>query len=71
MGLRSCTLALAVALVWFGHARAGEGEEKAVRAVETLGGKVVRDEKQPGKPVVEVILWNRPVTDDDLKALAP
>ena len=36
--------------------RADEAEEKAVKAIEKLGGKVRRDEKADGKPVVAVDL---------------
>src|SRR5262245_17073757 len=53
-------------------ARADEAEDKAVAIVEKLGGQVVRDEKRPGKPVVEVRLDDLPgVTDETLRALAP
>ena len=34
--------------------RADEAEDKAVAVVEELGGRVTRDEKAPGKPVVTV-----------------
>ena len=44
-------------------------EEKAVQAIEALGGDVVRDETPPGRPVVEVILARTQVTDSDLKDL--
>ena len=42
-------------------------EEKAVSAVLKLGGRVVRDEKLPGRPVIAVYLDH--VTDSDLKDL--
>jgi internalin A len=42
-------------------------EEKAVAAIEKLRGKVTRDDKLPGHPVVEVDLSGRSVTDADLK----
>ena len=38
-------------------------EDMAVAFVEKLGGKVIRDENQPGKPVVEVDLTARKATD--------
>ena len=44
-------------------------EEKAVQAIEALGGKVKRDEKLPGRPVVEVNLGGTKVTDAGLKDL--
>ena len=50
--------------------RADEAEDKAVQAIEKLGGKVTRDEKAVGRPVVEVDLFNRQVADADLKELA-
>ena len=53
-------------------ARADDAEDKAVAFVEKLGGKVTRDQKQPGKPVVGVSLsfTKVKVTDADLKELA-
>ena len=33
---------------------ADDAEDQAVKAVETLGGKVIRDDKDPAHPVVEV-----------------
>src|SRR5262245_65130401 len=44
-------------------------EEAAVKAVEKLGGKVRRDDKAPGKPVVAVDLRSTLTTDADLKVL--
>ena len=44
-------------------------EEKAVKSIEALGGKVKRDETIPGRPVVEVNLGYTKVTDSDLKVL--
>src|SRR5436189_124633 len=52
----------------FGAARADEAS--AVKAVEKLGGKVTRDDKLPGKPVIGVNLGGTKVTDVDLKELA-
>jgi internalin A len=57
-------------------------EEKAAKFVISRGGKVERDEKQPGKPVVTVYLsgssrivgkgrWEQGIKDDDVKKLAP
>src|SRR2546421_372222 len=52
----------------FGAARADEAS--AVKAVENLGGKVTRDDKLPGKPVIGVHLHEIGVTDAGLKELA-
>jgi len=43
-------------------------EAKAIAIVEKLGGKVTRDDKIPGKPVVALELTLK-ATDADLKAL--
>src|SRR4051812_13455620 len=48
-----------------GAARADEAS--AVKAVEKLGGKVTRDDKLPGKPVIEVNLLGTEATDASLK----
>src|SRR5712691_8230358 len=53
-----------------GAARADEAS--AVKAVENLGGKVTRDDKLPGKPVIAVNLTgthDTQVTDAGLKEL--
>src|SRR4051794_6048559 len=55
-----------------GAARADEAS--AVKAVEKLGGKVTRDDKLPGKPVIGVNLYGvnlycKKVTDAGLKEL--
>ena len=44
-------------------------EEKAVQAIEVLGGLVTRDETLPGRPVVEVDLSRTPITDASLEQL--
>ena len=51
-----------------GAARADEAS--AVKAVENLGGKVTRDDKLPGNPVIGVHLHEIGVTDAALKELA-
>src|SRR5919205_1008897 len=51
----------------FGAARADEAS--AVKAIESLGGKVTRDDKLPGKPVIGVNLAGTKVTDAGLKEL--
>ena len=54
---RVIAFALAVAgLGLTSSARADEAEDKAVAMVEALRGKVKRDDKAPGNPVVEVNL---------------
>jgi internalin A len=50
-------------------ARADDAEDKAIAFVEKLGGKVTRDDKRPGKPVVAVNLYGTKMTDADLKEL--
>src|SRR5436190_11057360 len=50
-----------------GAARADEAS--AVKAVEKLGGKVTRDDKLPGKPVIGVSFFGTQVTDAGLKEL--
>jgi len=51
-------------------ARQASGQEdKAVQSIEALGGRVYRDEKLPGRPVVEVYLGDTKITDPDLKVL--
>src|SRR5262245_39065446 len=44
----------------------GETERKAIAAIHQLGGKVRRDNAQPGKPVVEVKLDFTETRDDGL-----
>jgi len=51
--------------------KADEAVDKAVQAIEKLGGEVTRDESAPGKPVTLVNLTDKQVTDADLKVLAP
>src|SRR5215813_12597420 len=44
-------------------------EAAALKMIEKLGGKVTRDGKLPGKPVVAVDLGSTKVVDADLKEL--
>ena len=67
---RTVSFALVAMLGLGSPARADEAEDKAVAFVKKLGGSVDRDEKAPGKPVVEVFLSNTKVTDAGLKELA-
>ncbi len=46
-------------------------EDKAAAFVTKMGGMVSREESLPGNPVTGVHLRERPVTDADLKELAP
>lgn len=55
----------------FAPVRADDAEDKAVAVVEKMGGKITRDEKLPGKPVVATDLFGPKVTDAGLKELAP
>jgi hypothetical protein len=67
---RALAAALVLALV-AGCSRppADEAEEKAVRAIEQLGGRITRDDKAEGPPVVRVDLSKTQVTDAELKEL--
>jgi hypothetical protein len=64
--------ALLLALVpWMtGCVRADKAEDKAVEAIQNLGGRITRDEKAKGKPIVGVDFARTKVTDADLKHLA-
>ena len=48
---------------------ADDAEAKAALAITKLGGKVTRDDKLPGKPVIAVDLSYNKVTDAGLKEL--
>ena len=50
-------------------ARADDAEVKAIALVKKLGGRIERDEKAPGKPIIQVSLGTD-ATDKDLKELA-
>ncbi len=62
--------ALAVSLLSAAPLYAGDAEAGAVKAVEKLGGSVVRDDTDPARPVVAVSFVAVPVTDRELKCLA-
>src|SRR5260370_1189651 len=49
---------------------AGEGELKAEKAIEAMGGRVVRDDKTAARPIIEVNLGRKQVTDAGLKEVA-
>src|SRR5947209_13191588 len=67
MKLLAYVCVVALLILSSGAARADEAS--AVKAVEKLGGKVTRDDKLPGKPVIEVNLAGSKVTDGGLKEL--
>ena len=68
---RTVALVLAVSgLCPCPSARGDDAEDKAVGFVEKLGGKVARDDKAPGKPVIQVDLNSTNVTGAGLKELA-
>ncbi len=66
--LGGCLVVVLGALSCPGGLRADEAG--AVAWVMKVGGKVSRDEKRPGRPVVGVSLSNTKVTDSGLKELA-
>jgi len=51
-------------------AHADDAEDASARLVVALGGKVIRDETLPNKPVIEVNLAEKDVLDAHLKGLA-
>ena len=67
--LRVVTLCCAVAIVAAPAANADEAEDRAVTFVQGFGGKV--DRSAVDGPVTVVALKDAPVTDGDLKQLAP
>src|SRR4051812_40523 len=65
--MRWCIGTMLTLVILCGAARADEAA--AVKLVEKLGGRITRDDKQPGRPVIEASLVNSKVTDVDLKEL--
>src|SRR5262249_33436310 len=63
-------LALALAPWTAVCVRADEAEDKAVKAIQELGGRIARDQKAKGKPIIRVYLSGTDVTDGELKHLA-
>jgi hypothetical protein len=57
---RTRWLATVLALLWTitccGDLRADEAEKRAVRAIERVGGRFIRDEKAAGRPIITVFL---------------
>lgn len=68
--LLAAVVLLGSAVAFATPARADDAEDKAVAFVVKLGGKITRDDKKPGKPVVEVNLSDTKLADADLKELA-
>ena len=50
--------------------RADEAEDKAVKAIQELGGRITRDKTAKGKPIVGVDLGYTKVTNAGLKHLS-
>ncbi len=68
-GLASVAGALLAGLLMPVRARADEAEDRAAEAIRKAGGKVERDERAPGRPVIGVNLGFTQVTDAGLKEL--
>jgi hypothetical protein len=62
-------LAIAFALLLTGPLSAGEDDTKAEKAIQALGGKIVRSPDAPGRPIISVDFSKSKVTDADLKCL--
>ncbi len=71
MRLQRYFIVLAVCLCGIGRINGDEAEDRAVAAIEKLGGKYTRDETKPTKPIVTVSIGNTKITDEGLKELAP
>src|SRR5438045_453059 len=61
-------LALGGVALWKARTSA-TAEQQAIATIEKLGGKIFRDPKMPGKPVVGVDLSSTKVSDATLKQL--
>jgi len=64
-GVQELQKALPSCRIW------ADAEGKAIAFVQGFQGVVIRDEAQPGRPVIKVSLGGTGVTDLDLKELAP
>jgi RNA polymerase sigma factor (sigma-70 family) len=51
------------------EARRPPAEQKAIEALQAVGGRIILDKAQPGEPVVGVYLLSRDVRDEHLKHL--
>jgi internalin A len=65
--MRYALIAMLAVVIMAGSGWADEAD--AVKLVEKLGGKITRDERLAGKPVVGVTLDGCDVTDSNLKTL--
>lgn len=66
---RTIAAATLIILSLAGSLRADEAEDQSVRVIVKLGGKVTRDHKAEGKPVIKADLFASRVTDAELKEL--
>lgn len=64
-----CFLLPPLFVLLVGGGSQAKDEAKGLKVVETLGGKVVRDDKVEGNPIIEVDLDETRVTDTELKEL--
>jgi len=62
-------LAIAVTLLLTGLISAGEDDSKTEKAIQALGGRVIRRSNVPGKQIIVVILTSTKLTDAALKEL--
>src|SRR5437762_864443 len=69
MNCQTIAINTLAALFLAGFAASDEAGDKAILIVQAWGGDVNRDQKMEGKPVTEVVLPGRPVTDGGLKEL--
>jgi hypothetical protein len=71
---RTLWLATVLGLLWtitcYSYLGADEVEKRAVRAIERVGGRLIRDEKAAGRPIITVFLNGTQMTDVGLKELA-
>src|SRR5262249_40433121 len=51
------------------EAKRPAAEQKAIEALQAVGGRIITDKTQPGEPVVGVYLLSRQATEGDLKHL--
>src|ERR1700736_1419766 len=65
-----CLLSTALLTLVPAGAYADEAEEKAVAAVNKLGGRVYPVDRKPGQPVVAVEFYDKRLNKGDLKVLA-
>src|SRR5215831_5477252 len=71
MWIRSCALfATGCLLLLAAGARADDAEDKAIEAIKKVEGKMTRDARADGKPVIFVSLIDTKVTDADLQSVA-